>query len=127
MMVVSTTAAAGPQVKFNTSSHALINQLGCSDFYSKFPASPTGGQTILDACCNNLATNNQIPPMVQMSWLVLIGSIFYLVSSLSYSTAIVLFNTAPIPQVTINNKDRLACYCERGGYWCDGWGWGSFW
>lgn len=47
----------------------------------------------------------QTNAMYVFSILVLIGSIFYLISSLAYAAAIFGLNQAPIPQITLNSAD----------------------
>ena len=47
----------------------------------------------------------QTNPMYIFAILVILGSVFYLISSLAYAAAIFGLNQAPIPQVTLNSAD----------------------
>jgi len=74
------------------------------------------GGTFDSGCCANdkkpVADSNvfdskgeQTNPMYIFAVLVILGSVFYLISSLAYAAAIFGLNQAPIPQVTLNSAD----------------------
>jgi hypothetical protein len=74
------------------------------------------GGTFGSGCCakdkkstadSNVFDSNgeQTNPMYIFAVLVILGSVFYLISSLAYAAAIFGLNQAPIPQVTLNSAD----------------------
>jgi len=118
-----------PSVKFDVDHNGNLsttNQM-TSNFYSPGQyACDTSGKTWSETfynggafepgCCasNKMPTphgnvfdpqGEQTNPMYIFSILVLVGSIFYLISSLAYAAAIFGLNQAPIPQITINSAD----------------------
>ena len=54
------------------------------------------------------ANGEQTNPMMFFAVMYLIGTIFYLISSVAYGVAITAFNQAPVPQVTLNGKEKFA-------------------
>ena len=118
-----------PNLKFNLDYNGkgpTLNQLSntwyspaqysCDTSGKTWPETFYDGGSFESGCCasNKMATpysnvldpqGEQTNPMYVFSILVLVGSIFYLISSLAYAAAIFGLNQAPIPQITVNSAD----------------------
>ena len=68
--------------------------------------------TFLDATASESffdTKGEQTAPLDRFATLMMVGALLYLVSSISSSIAIIRWNVAPIPQVTLNQRDQNAC------------------
>jgi len=118
-----------PMLKFNNdhvgngpTTNQISNTWYSPGKYSCDTGGKTWGETFYNGgafetgCCatNKMSTpysnvfapeGEQTNPMYVFSILVLVGSIFYIISSLAYAAAIFGLNQAPIPQITLNSAD----------------------
>jgi hypothetical protein len=112
-----------PAKKWNMATYKLSDHFhmpalyGCEESAGMTWAKVFSYDTLFSAgCCatdkTSVADSNvfdskgeQTNPMYIFSILVILGSVFYLISSLAYAAAIFGLNQAPIPQVTLNSAD----------------------